>query len=69
MYHSRETAPYDEVQFIDAPASSLIVEDNGAGIGLYIAADAIGMLGGSIDLKPKHKEGTNFTVKIPNREL
>ena len=36
---------------------------------LNLNIDAIGMLGGSIDLKPKHKEGTSFIVKTPNREL
>ena len=38
-------------------------------LNLNIDTDAIGMLGGSIDLKPKHKEGTSFIVKTPNREL
>jgi signal transduction histidine kinase len=44
-------------------------QSTGAGIGLYVATDAVRMLDGSIDVNSTKGLSTNFTVKIPNREL
>lgn len=39
----------------------------GAGIGLYIAREAMKKLGGKISVTSTPEEGTRFTVEIPNR--
>jgi len=44
-------------------------QSTGAGIGLYVATDAVRMLGGTIDVNSVKSESTTFIVKIPNREL
>lgn len=44
-------------------------QSTGAGIGLYVATDAVRMLGGTIDVNSTKGERTSFIVKIPNREL
>lgn len=42
-------------------------EEVGSGFGLYNVKDALGKLGGAIDVVSKQNEGTTFTVKIPSK--
>ena len=39
----------------------------GAGIGLYIAREAMKKLGGKISVTSTPEEGTRFTVEVPNK--
>ncbi len=41
-------------------------DDNGSGLGLYIVKETIDKLSGTIQVKSKLREGTSFTVTIPN---
>ncbi len=42
-------------------------EEVGSGFGLYNVKDALGKLGGTIELQSTQGEGTVFTVKIPSK--
>ncbi len=42
-------------------------EEVGSGFGLYNVKDALGKLGGTIELISKENEGSTFTVKIPSK--
>lgn len=42
-------------------------EEVGSGFGLYNVKDALGKLGGKIEVASKHGEGTTFTVTIPSK--
>jgi PAS domain S-box-containing protein len=42
-------------------------ENNGSGLGLYIAKESARKLGGSIEVQSVFGEGSTFTVRIPNQ--
>jgi signal transduction histidine kinase len=42
-------------------------EEVGSGFGLYNVKDALGKLGGKIDVHSVHGDGTTFTVTIPSK--
>ena len=42
------------------------VKSTGSGLGLYICAEMVHMLGGSIKLESVHGEGSTFIVELPN---
>jgi signal transduction histidine kinase len=43
-------------------------EQSGSGIGLYIVKEALGKLGGSIEVKSRSGGGTEFDITIPNQD-
>lgn len=38
----------------------------GSGIGMYITKETITTLGGTIEIQSELKQGTKFTISIPN---
>ncbi|MBD80532.1 MAG: hypothetical protein CL840_16575 [Crocinitomicaceae bacterium] len=42
-------------------------QSTGAGIGLYVATEAVDMLGGKIEVSSERMQGTKFSVSIPNK--
>jgi len=42
------------------------IESSGSGLGLYIACEALEKINGKISVTSKVREGSTFTVVIPN---
>jgi len=40
--------------------------ETGVGLGLFIVKNAIDKLGGTINVKNKHNEGTTFEIVLPS---